>query len=113
MTFTEWLKSQGGRKDAIGDPARAAAADLHTPNGDARYAHWREHLEDKRAGRASLSALEEARREYSVLHRPPAAFRWCVPSGSGIGTSWRSSPAPRYNQVYWPAVQPFTGVTNS
>src|SRR4051794_30582314 len=68
MTFTEWLKSQGARKDAIGDLARTTAGDLSVPKGDARYAHWREHLEDKQAGRAVFRALEEAWREYGVLH---------------------------------------------
>jgi hypothetical protein len=39
MTFTDWLKSQRERKDAVGDLARAAAADEHAPKGDAMFAH--------------------------------------------------------------------------
>jgi hypothetical protein len=68
MTFTEWLKSQQGRKDIIGDLARDTAADRHAPKGDARYAHWKEHLENKHAAPAAFRALAEAWREYSVLH---------------------------------------------
>jgi hypothetical protein len=68
MTFTDWLNSQESRQDAVGDLARATAGDRHAPKGDARLAHWKEHLEDKRAGPAAFRALEEAWREYSVLH---------------------------------------------
>jgi hypothetical protein len=68
MTFTEWLKSKADRTDSVGDLARATAADLLAPKGDARLAHWREHLEDNRAGREMFRALEEAWREYGVLH---------------------------------------------
>jgi uncharacterized protein YozE (UPF0346 family) len=67
MTFTDWLKAQRDRKDAVGDLARAAAADEHAPKGDAMYAHWKEHLEDQRARPAAFRALEEAWRVYSSL----------------------------------------------
>jgi hypothetical protein len=67
MTFAEWLKTQRVRKDAVGKLARALAADGRAPQGDARYAHWKEHLEDQRAGPAAFRALEEAWRIYSAL----------------------------------------------
>jgi uncharacterized protein YozE (UPF0346 family) len=67
MTFTEWLKSQKDRKGDVGDLARAAADDAQGPRVDARYAHWREHLEDQQAPAAALRALAEAWREYSAL----------------------------------------------
>jgi hypothetical protein len=67
MTFTQWLKSLTGRPGATGDLARMAAADAGAPQGDARYAHWREYLEDKRATPPAFRALEEVWREYSAL----------------------------------------------
>jgi hypothetical protein len=68
MTFTHWLKSQLGRNDAIGDLARFIAADQRVPDEDGRLAHWKEYLEDKHSGPAAFRALDEAWREYSVLH---------------------------------------------
>ena len=67
MTFTDWLKSQQERRDAVGDLARAVAADERAPPGDARLAHWKEYLEDMKARPAMFHALEEAWRVYRAL----------------------------------------------
>ena len=60
MTFAEWLKSKTDRKDIVGDLARTTAADLLAPKGDARLAHWKEHLEDNKARPVMFRALDEA-----------------------------------------------------
>jgi hypothetical protein len=69
LTFTEWLRDQAEREDAIGELARAATEDDWPETSDRD--ELRMHLQAQNAAGASLAALEQAHVEFSA--RPVGA----------------------------------------
>jgi hypothetical protein len=64
LTFTEWLRTETERKDAIGELARAATEDDWPETSDLDA--LRAHLQAQDAAGASLAALEQAHVEFSA-----------------------------------------------
>lgn len=68
-TFREWLGSQRGREDAIGEVAETIAADKTITADD--YATIRQHLNDTNADGSAIDALDDAHAEYERSDDPP------------------------------------------
>jgi hypothetical protein len=68
-TFREWLGSQRGRDDAIGEVADRIAGDERLTADD--YASIRQHLNDTSADGSAIDALDDAHAEYERSDDPP------------------------------------------
>ena len=68
-TFREWLVSQRGRDDAVGEVAERVARDGSLTADD--YAPIRDHLVHGQADGAAIDALDDAHAEYERSDDPP------------------------------------------
>ena len=68
-TFREWLGSQRGRKDAIGEVADTVSTDETLTADD--YATIRRHLTDGNVDGSAIDALDDAHAEYERSDDPP------------------------------------------
>ena len=68
-TFREWLGSQRGRKDAIGEVADTVSTDETLTADD--YATIRRHLTDGNLDGRAIDALDDAHAEYERSDDPP------------------------------------------
>ena len=70
MTFTDWLRRQTRRRDAVGDLARDTRADRHwPPPGKPSRSRYRGYLVQQGAISAALAALDLAWDEWDTLRR--------------------------------------------
>ncbi|MFA5883287.1 MAG: hypothetical protein WDA60_05515 [Acidimicrobiia bacterium] len=70
MTFTDWLRKQTRRRDAVGDLARDTRADLHwPPPGKPSRSRYRGYLVQLGAIPAALDALDLAWEEWDAQRR--------------------------------------------
>lgn len=68
-TFREWLGSQRGRDDAIGEVADTVAGDRSLTADD--YATMRRYLNDSNVEGSAIDALDDAYAEYERSDDPP------------------------------------------
>jgi hypothetical protein len=68
-TFRQWLGSQRGRDDAVGEVAQRISRDRSLTADD--YAAIREHLVRKQADGGAIDALDDAHAEYERSDDPP------------------------------------------
>ncbi len=68
-TFREWLGSQRGRDDAIGEVANTVASDESLTADD--YATIRQRLNDRNVDGSVIDALDDAHAEYERSDDPP------------------------------------------
>jgi hypothetical protein len=68
-TFREWLRTQRGRGDAIGDLADHVARDASSTADDVDGI--RQHLLDRNVEGGTIDALDDARAEFERSDDPP------------------------------------------
>ena len=68
-TFRQWLATQRGRDDAIGDVADMVARDDALTADD--YPVIRRHLSDRNAEGSAIDALDDANAEFERSDDPP------------------------------------------